>query len=250
MKLLVFGHSDSDGRHLDDPANAWPWVSQRMLAEKGVNLEVVHRSLYAGPTAASFVEKQLETHQPDVVVVATTTHNVVVRLVSSKVRARWGDHPARVAERAERWAARQSARDGRRGAAVMALRKGARRVLGTLSPMTPNEMVATYAACFDQLARVEDLHTIVGGGIGYIGEIRRLNPGIDAAQASLQRRFRELAEGHRFDWLSHEAVLGGPALKDQYYFPDGMHTDERSQKLFAEALLPLVLTRSQDKSRS
>ena len=244
MKILFFGHSDSDGSQLADASNAFPWLLQRMLKDAaGVDAEITHRLLYAGPTAAAFVERQVAQLQPDVVVLATTTHNVVVRLVSSNVRARFGDRPARLAERAERWAARESHRPGTRGRGMLTLRQSARRVLGTRPTMTPADMVASYENCFSVLARVENLHTIVGGGIGYIGELRRLNPGIDQAQASLQKQFRELAEAHRFDWLSHEAVLGGPGAKDQYYFPDGMHTDERSHRLFAEALLPLVLAR-------
>ena len=245
MKILIFGHSDSDGSHLSDSSLAFPWRLQRMLKDAaGIDSEVVHRSLYAGPTASAFVERQLEAHEPDVVVLCLTTHNVIVRLVSSHVRARFGERPARFAELAERWAARQSGRGGGRGRAMMVVRRNARRVLGTRSPMATEEMVASYAACLDQLARRENLHSIIGGGIGYIGEIRRLNPGIDARHVALQQRFRELAESHRFDWRSHEAVLGGPGAKDPYYFPDGMHTNEDSHRLFAEALLPLVLAKA------
>lgn len=245
MKLLVFGHSDSDGSQLSNSSDGIPWVLQRILLDAaGIEAEVIHRHLYPGPSAAGFVQKQLDTLQPEVVVLATTTHNVTVRLVSNAVRERWGERAAGRARSAELWAARvhHSAPEALRPV-VSAGRRAARRLLGTRPLMTSDDLVRYYSECMAQLARVENLHTIIGGGIGYIGEIRQLNPGIEERQAELQRRFRELAEAHHFDWLSHEAVLGGLVAKEPYYLPDGMHTNADSHRLFAEALLPLLLAR-------
>ena len=245
MKLLVFGHSDSDGSHLPDAADALPWLLQRMLtAATGEEPQVLHRVLYAGPTARAFVDRELDRHQPDIVILCTTTHNVTVRLVSNRVRERWGERAARLAERAERSAAAASGRFGRPGrVTVRTLRKSARRVLGTRPTMTVDEMVQCYDDVMTAIASHEQVHCIIGGGIGYIGEIRELNPGIDELQAFFQEQFRRSAEARHFDWLSQADVLGGPGAKDQYYQPDGMHTDARSHQLFAEALFPLVLAR-------
>ena len=245
MKILVLGHSDSDGSRLANPRDGFPSLLQRMLAERGIQADAVHRYLYPGPTAAAFVAKQLERQHPDVVVLATTTHSVVVELVSNRVRERWGERAGRLAERAERAVARRADRLPPRATAVATrLRRAGRRLVGTRPALTEQGLIQSYEDCMMALAQAENVHTIIGGGIGYIGEIQRLNPGIDARQAKLQAKFRAAAEAHHFDWLSHEAVLGGPGTKDKYYQPDGIHTDERSHRLFAEALLPLVLARA------
>src|SRR5690606_668931 len=89
-------------------------------------------------------------------------------------------------------------------------RRAGRRVLGTRPALSPEGLVASYEDVMVTLARREEIQTVIGGGIGYIGEIRALNPGIDALQERLQARLRQAAEHHHFDWLSHEAVLGGP----------------------------------------
>jgi hypothetical protein len=242
VKILVLGHSDSEGIRLARREDAWPWLIVAMLHENGIQAEVTHRNLYPGPTAAAFVQRLMEREAPDIVVVCTTTHGVVVQLVSNRMRARWGERAGRLAERAERAVARRANQVAPHGSrAITAFRRAGRKILGTQPALSAEGLVQSYEDVMMTLARFEDTKTIIGGGIGYIGEIRALNPGIDTLQARFQRRFREAAERHRFDWLSHEEVLGGPGAKDQYYYPDGIHTDERSHRLFAEALLPLIV---------
>ena len=245
MKVLIFGHSDSDGSQLRDASRGLPRILQQLLAAATeTEVEVRHRVFHAGPSGENFLQKELDSFAPDVALLATSTHPVLVEFVSNRVRERWGLRAGRLAHRAENAISQRTIAAGpATKPAYMALRKTARKVFGARPTMTAEQLIACYEQCMMRLARVEGLHTIIGGGIGYTAETRRKNPNMDALQNMLQDRFRELAALHRFDWLSQEAVLGGPGAKEKYYNSDGIHTDERSQRLFAEALLPLVLAR-------
>lgn len=245
MKVLIFGHSDTDGSRLPDAERGLPRLLERMVLDAtGESPEVVHRTLYGGPTARTFVERELERHNPDVVIVCTTTHGVVVQLVSNRIRERWGERAARLAERAEQSAAAISDRLAPGGSSVLsAARRSARRILGTRPALTPEQLIEYYDGVLTAIASREHIHGVISGGIGYIGTIRELNPALDPIQARMQQSFRRSAESRHFAWISQEQVLGGPGHKERYYQPDGMHTDERSHQLFAEALLPLILAR-------
>lgn len=244
MKILVLGHSDSDGRKLADQSNAWPWVVQRRLAENGIEAEIVHRALFAGPTAAEYVERQLRREQPVVVVLATSTYGVVLQLISNTVRERFGERVASVVvstERAMTWTER---RLGTRGSAVLlGPRKVARRLLRPSGVASLEMLIAWYEECFRVLARAENVHTIILGGASYAPALSRLNPRIDEMQDEVHARLKRTAEEHHLDWLLHEELLGGRQAKLTYYLADGVHTDERSQTLVAAAVLPLVLAK-------
>lgn len=60
-----------------------------MLDGSGTGCEVVHRRLFAAPGAPDSVERLVEREGPDLVVVATSTYAVAVRLVSNRMRERW-----------------------------------------------------------------------------------------------------------------------------------------------------------------
>ena len=90
----------------------------------------------------------------------------------------------------------------------------------------------------------EDVQSIVIGGAAYTDAVWRVNPGSERKQDECDAQFRAMALEHRFEWVSHQELLGGPQNKLPFYQPDGVHTDERSNRLVAEALLPLLLRRS------
>ena len=243
VKLLVLGHSDTDGTHLADPADGWPWVIERMLRDSGTACEVVHRHLFAGPTAPGYVDRVVEQERPDVVAMATSTHAVIVHLVSNRFRERWGERPARAAARVEQFVGRHSGPAGsRRAAATSVFRRIGRRIAGTGPAITPAALTESYDGCMRALARHEDIRTIVLGGAGFTGDIPQFNPGSEAAQRRMQVQLRELALRHRFDWLDHEELLGGPLKKLTFFHADGMHTDKHSQRCVAEAIAPLLKT--------
>lgn len=113
---------------------------------------------------------------------------------------------------------------------------------GTGPALAQGALLESYDECMRVLARHEDVRTIVLGGAGFTGEIPRLNPGIEVVLEDVQVRLRESALRYRFDWLDHEDLLGGGTAKLPFFHPDGMHTDERSQRLVTEAIAQLGRT--------
>jgi hypothetical protein len=101
-------------------------------------------------------------------------------------------------------------------------------------------LINSYEECFDVLARAEIVHTILLAGAGYTAEQTVLNPGWPKLQARIHGQLESAARSHHFDWLVHEELLGGRSAKETYYHADGVHTDERSNLLVAQALLPLI----------
>jgi lysophospholipase L1-like esterase len=243
VKLLVLGHSDSDGTRLANPADGWTWLVQRMVEEQsGVELQTVHRQLFAAPTAVGFMERQLDREQPDVVILGLSSYGVVVQLVSNRVRERYGERAAEFARRQEVRVANLSQKfGGRERRLLTAPRQVARRFIGT-GPAFPFEnLVRCYEDCFHLLARREQTHIIIFGGLGYSRELQRLNPRLNELQDTLHLRLHVLASALHFDWVTHEEILGGREAKLAYLQSDGVHSNEEGQRRAAEALIPLVI---------
>lgn len=242
-RLLVLGHSDSDGSRLPRREDGLTWVLQRRIEETaGVRIEAAHRAVFAGPTALRFVERQMDLEQPDIVVLATSGYGVVVELASNRVRERFGDRAARAVNRAEVEVSRAAIRLGPRGQKTLRLpRRVARTILGTAPALSFEDLVSCYHELFRALARREQVHTIILSGLGYGIELQRLNPRLNELQNTFHARLRSVADELHFDWVSHEGVLGGPVAKLKYMQADGVHSNEESQRLAAEALVPLVL---------
>lgn len=244
MKILVLGHSDSDGSRLANREDGWPWLLQRLLAQHDIEAEVVHRLLFAGPTASNYLGRQLVEHQPDVVFVATSGFGVVVQLASNRVRERFGNRAARLVVRGERAAARWSGQLGPRGNRWLRLaRRTGRKALGTSPSLTFAELVESYRECFRVLARREQTHTIVFGGLGYGTELQRLNPRLNELQDRFHALILATASEYHFESVIHEEILGGRQGKLRYMQRDGVHSNEAAQRLAAEAVLPLVLAK-------
>ncbi len=231
VKLLVLGHSDSDGSRLRNREDGLTWVLQRRIGqETGIELETVHVSLFAGPTALRFMERQLEREQPDIVILGTSGYGVLVQLASNRIRERFGQRAGDFVNRQEVRIAHLATRLGPRGS-----------VIGTRPAFSFEDLVACYEGLFRALARREQMHTIILGGLGYGLELQRLNPRLNDLQDELHARLKALADELHFDWTTHEGILGGRQAKLAFLQADGVHSNEEGQRLAAEALLPLVV---------
>ncbi|MEO8538450.1 MAG: hypothetical protein ABI577_01825 [bacterium] len=245
MKLLVLGHSDSDGSRLRNHDDGWTWLIQRAVEERtGRPLETVHKQLFAGPTAVSFMERQLDREQPDIVILGTSGYGVVVELASNRVREKFGERGASFVHREEVRVANWSKKLGPRGKRSLGVgRRLARKLIGTRPAFSFPELVDCYEECFRALARREQMHVIIFGGLGYGLEIQRLNPRLYDLQDELHGRLKALADELHFDWVTHEGILGGREAKLQYFQSDDVHSNEEGQRLAAEAVIPLVMAR-------
>ncbi len=245
MKLMVLGNSDTDGSRLERRDDAWPYlIAEQVREATGQEVEVAHKLLFAGPTAAGYVQRQLDAEHPDVVVLATSTYGVVLQLVSNRVNEKFGPRAARVAARAEQLAAEATYRLGPVGSRpLIGLRKLARRLIGTRPALSMEGMLESYAECMSVLARAENVETIVLSGPGYTMQHAALNPKMLELQAKATVELKRSAERHHFAWESHEALMGGVGAKDRYFLADGVHTGVEAHRVVAEAIGPLVVER-------
>lgn len=245
MKLLVLGHSDSDGSHLRNREDGLTWVLQRRVREEtGVELDTIHKLLFAGPTAVDFTERQLDRENPDIVILGLSVYAVVVELASNRIRERFGDRAGNFVNRQEVRVGALAERLGPRGQrALRAPRRVARAMLGTGPAFSFEALLDCYIDLFHCLARREQVHTIIFGGLGFGPELQRLNPRLNERADVFHMRLKTLSDELHFDWTRHEDILGGRQAKLRYFQADGVHSNEGGQRLAAEALLPLVLAR-------
>jgi hypothetical protein len=245
VKVLVLGHSNSEGILLSNRDDAWPSLLPGILAEAGVKAEVVHKRLFAGPSAAAMLRKNVEKEEPDVVVLCTSTYGVVVQLVSNQVRERWGERAGRLARRVEDYGARPRHRRRRPSKTTvlvfLSVRKAVRKVVGTLPTHSIDDLARYYEDCFRTLAQFEAVQGIILTGVGYGPAVERLNPGWEEPQNAVYARLKPEALRHRFTWVPHEELLGGPAEKLKHFHFDGIHTDEESHRIAAVALARVIL---------
>ncbi len=239
--MLVLGHSDSDGTQLTDASDAWPNLVARELP--GLSIELSHRTLFPGRSATRFVEKELAATTPDIVVVAVSSFSAAFEFVSNRLRDLLGNRAASVAIRLEHLAGDLSVSNQRLHQTTMAPRRVARRLLGARSTSTVEATLNSYRGVIQRLAREESVQTIVFGGKGYTRYHETMNPKMRAIHDLFEAEIGRMAEAHHFDWVFHEALLGGPDAKDQFFLPDGVHCNERSHRLVADAIIPLIARR-------
>ena len=239
--MLVLGHSDSDGTRLADAADSWPQVVAREIP--GPSIELTHRILLPGRSATTFVEKELAASTPDIVVVAVSSFSAVFEFVSNRLRDLLGERAASVAVRLEHLAGDLTVSNQRLHGATIAPRRAARRLLGTRPASTVEATLGSYRGVLLRLAREENVQTIVFGGKGYTRYHETMNPRMRAITDRFSVEVKQMAEDHRFDWLFHEALLGGPDARDRFFLPDGVHTNVRSHRLVADAMMPLITAR-------
>ncbi len=244
LRMLVLGHSDSDGSKLADAADSWPrLVVSGMPEAAGFSIELTHRILYPGRSATRFVQKELATTAPDIVIVGVSSFSAAFEFVSNRLREILGERPARVVLRLEAHAGGWTSSRHRLHSASLAPRRAARRLVGTRAASTVEATLQSYRDVFQRLAREENMQTIVLGGAGYSRHHQTMNRGMAAIIARFDMELGSAAEEHHFDWVSHTGVMGGHDAKERLYLADGVHTDETAQRLAAEAMLSVIAQR-------
>ncbi len=93
---------------------------------------------------------------------------------------------------------------------------------------------------FQRLAREENVQVIVVGSAGYSRFHERMNPQMLSTTERFRREHRTAAKEFHFDWVDFDELLGGRGAKERYFMADGVHTDERAQRLVADAIIPPI----------
>ncbi len=239
MKILVLGHSGSEGGQLADPTAAWRYSLPKDLETKtGVAFELVHEKVFAHVAgSADRSEKLVQKHEPDIVILPLTTHSFTVQFVTTKVKrklgaraSRWWDKSVAVLDRETR----------HRGPAFRKAnemtRTAAYRVIGSAPTTTYAEGLESYFEILRRLARQEHLEVLLLGAAPHAGPARRENRNEAKIIERFHRDIRVACERHHYAFVDKI-----PAFKeggyDAKFYPDGIHNNELGHRAMSDAML-------------
>lgn len=241
MRVLVLGHSDSDGKMLPDRSLAWPRLLEHELAARFENpSEVAHRRvLPLRSDVLQSVETTLRDLEPEVVILSLNPYGFAIQLVSLKIEQHFGPRAGRIYKRIEEGFDRLTRERFLLGGLNSVARRLGRRLLGVASLASYDAVVESYSAILHRLAREENLQVIVMGGSRLSDEIQRLNPGMVEKVDQFASELRQVTETHRLTWFNTEASVAGRD-RASLFFPDGVHRTPEAHRRLADMLLPVV----------
>lgn len=236
--MLVFGQSNATGEHLADRSAAWPKLLATELSERfGRPVVVEVRPIYVHNAAVErYLERELEKYSPDVVIMGTSAFAFAQRMVSNRIRRRWGERPANWYLKLER-----RVDDGTRHSnAGSKANRVARRVLVKVVGAEPT---ASYDAVAEgtktvlrRLARQEGTTTAVLLQMNPILDGMK-NPKTSALLARFDSEVRALATQLRFPAIECRPVLEAVADQKALLFPDRLHYTAYGHRVIADEVL-------------
>ncbi len=239
------------GAHLPDPAASWAAnLAARLAADLGP-VEVVNRlfSPEGGP-ALAYLERTLDKHAPDVVIVKAGVAAFGMVDVEYAVRDRFGERAAAAFSWTEQRFTSAARRTGALGRTVdSAARTAARRTLGRAPLLSEEVGTATWLEALDLLARREEVQTIVTAPWLYSTDFTRAYPHSMAMRERFGAALQASALRHRFAWVDLEPALElAPGGRDACFLPDWVHTNALGHAGVLDILAPAVVAALSDRS--
>lgn len=239
MKILVLGHSGSEGGQLADPTQAWRYTLPGRLKEKtGLDVELVHEKVYVHVAgSADRAEKLVAKHEPDIVIIPLTTHAFTVQFVNTKIRNKLGQKAAGYWDRATTTLDARTRHRGTLFKRVNTLsRIAAYKVIGSAPTVTYAEGLELYREILRRLARQEHIEVLLLGAAPHAGAPRRENKN----EARIVDRFHRDIKSD-CDRLHYVFVDKIEAFKaggyDSKFYPDGIHNNDIGHQAMADVLL-------------
>ena len=243
MRVLVLGHSDTDGSRLAGRDESLAGIIESDLpALVGEPVEVTFRRIFPnGPQAGLYVDRVLAEEEPQYVVLALGSAAFALRTVALRLR-HLGSRPRRWCEAIQQASERGAHRLGRPGVAAYTLvQRGVRKVVGTETLYTPETTIEAYRAIFLRLAREEKTEVTVIGGSHYHTRHHRLDREFPLRIIRVKDIVRQAALDHYFTWVDWEEAVRAAGDPDDYYLPDGVHRSAAGHRVLADALLPVMV---------
>ncbi|MBA4180328.1 MAG: hypothetical protein C0506_07050 [Anaerolinea sp.] len=242
MKVLILGASDSAGTSLPDPSRSWRAILERELPPLvGEAVEVPHARLYTYvPGSVGFASRQIEAHQPDVVVVAATVVGFAYPTVAGRVRHLSGWRAGRWMERhSQSWEMHDQQDWGRaRRRLYRIAQTTARRTIGVAGMSSFEQTLADYEALIERVAREEQIHGIIMGATHPSGAMLASAPDSPALIDRFNTALEAKTVGRRFDWVDRQGMRA--ALAAEAMLGDGLHKTPSFHRRIADTLLPLL----------
>lgn len=239
MKILVLGHSGSEGGQLADPQAAWRyWLPAELSKRTGSEVELVHEKLFAHvPGAADRAGMLARRHEPDVIILPLTTHSFTVPFVVTKVRRKFGK---RAGDWWERTTQKADAATRHRGPAWRRAnefsRVAALKVIGSEPLVTYAEGLEAYFEIMRRLASLEQADVLLLGAAPHAGPAGTQNKNEAKIIARFHRDIREACERQHFVFVDKIPAFEAGGYDEKFY-PDGIHNNELGHRAMGEVLL-------------
>ena len=238
MQCVVLGHSGTAGLGLESVAKTWPVLFEHHLNGAAIaDWAVSAVPLFpVGSRAIDYALARVEQVQPDLVVLSLNAYPCVVPVVSASIRHRFGKRAERLYGRVERKLDKRGAVSRGSGAATNRVaQRWARRLLGTRTLTSVDEVGRVYAEILRGLARLEGVQVAVLAEATFGESIRQRVPRLAEHVTKLQGLVRPTAYDHRFLWCDATQRLI-PDGGDRYWQTDDVHLSARGNARYAEML--------------
>jgi len=242
VRILVLGNSDTLGSALAPGEQPWPEIVRgRLAAWAGAEVQLEHRTLAPyGPRAVDHALKCVAETDPDLVVIILAGYTAVVGYVHLRVRQRFGARAERWYVRLERGFDRNTRRDGRETAVNNWSRRLVRKLLGTATYASLDEVASVYCDVLRRLSQREGVQVLVAGDARF-GEARRaLNPGLLTGLQQLHAAVRPVVAEHRFLFVDGEDGISGAPEREALFLPDAMHLNAAGHMAFASTVFDFL----------
>ena len=240
-RVLVLGHSGTEGFGLDSRSSAWPERLERRLIEGGVAARVIGVPLFpVGSRAVDYVLGKVEQIDPEVVVLSLNAYPCAVPVVSARIRRRLGNRAHKAFVRMERRLSRAAGGEAGtvRDRTHSAVRRMAHAVVGSEPLASLGEVAEVYTTIMRQLARREGFQLIALSEAPFSRKVRREFHRSFSMAMELQRRLEPVIREHHFVTVVPAGFDdGGP---DDYWTSDGVHLSAAGNLAYADSLFEPV----------
>ena len=244
MRLMIIGHSNALTDAKGEAGGHWPVRLRDGLSDElGQEIELSGiRLLPYGPKAVPYALSSITEARPDYIVISLGLYMCAVGVVSLRVRQRFGERAERAFTRLQQTFSRQT--EGHpepfRRQIDHAGRWLTRRVIGTATFATTEEVLETYRGIITGIASMEHVQLVVMGEHFFSRQQRRENPEMECVVRLVHRDMKALADDHHFLWANVERAFRESGKRDEMSDADGVHNSPAGHQAIAEMLIPLI----------
>jgi hypothetical protein len=242
--MLVIGSSDTGGRSLSDPSQAWPnLVAAELGTALGQPVEPVDVPIiWMGPKAVPRALKALDEDQPEVVVFAYGAFHFIIATVEQRVLHRYGKRAHRLYKRLERRFEKSTRSDGAPPKRVNHLgRRIARRIIGVDTPSTREEVTALQSEVLRELSQREGVVVVMLAAPDVPGWMVQDNPRANLLLGAHREHMTQIGVGHHFLIADCVEEFRAAADRDRLSTADGIHKSAEGHLIQARSVMKVLL---------